>query len=84
MFRHQDAIFRDFINKIYVKSNTHTMCKYFVHSEIIPVNILAPVLFFFILAHPVYNIWIIQEPNTLELWNKLHFGEKKTEIIYHV
>jgi len=39
---------------------------------------------FFILAHPVYKIWITQEPNTLDLWNKLHFEEKKTEIIYNV
>jgi len=31
--------------------------------------------FFFILAHSVYKMWIIQEPNTLELWNKLHFEE---------
>ena len=36
------------------------------------INLLAPD-FFFILAHPVYKMWIIQEPNTLELWNKLHF-----------
>jgi len=34
-------------------------------------------LFFLILAHPVYKMWIIQEPNTLELWNKLHFEEVK-------
>jgi len=40
--------------------------------------------FFFILAHSVYKIWITQEPNTFELWNKLHFEEKKTESIYHV
>ena len=33
--------------------------------------------FFLILAHPVYKMWIIQEQNTLELWNKLHFEEKK-------
>jgi len=33
--------------------------------------------FFLILAHPVYKMWIIQEPNMLELWNKLHFEEKK-------
>jgi len=26
---------------------------------------------------PEYKIWIIQEPNTLELWNKLQFEEKK-------
>jgi len=29
-------------------------------------------------------MWIIQEPNILELWNKLHFEEKRTEsIIIH-
>ena len=43
-------------------------------------NLLALELFFFlILAHPVYKMWILQEPNTLELWNKLHFEEKKKE-----
>ena len=47
-------------------------------------NILAPELFFLILAHPVYKMWIIQEPNKLELWNKLYFKEKKTESINHV
>jgi len=41
-------------------------------------------IIFLILAHPVYKMWITQEPNTLELWNKLHFEEKKTEIIYRV
>jgi len=46
-------------------------------------NLLAPGIIFLILAHPVYKIWIIQEPNTLELWNKLHFEEKK-ESLYHV
>ena len=49
------------------------------------INLLAPELFFLILAHSVYKMWIIQEPNTLGLWNKLHFEEeKKTESIYHV
>jgi len=48
------------------------------------VNLLAPELFFLILAHTVYKMWITQEPNKLELWNKLHFEEKKTESIYHV
>ena len=33
-----------------------------------------------ILAHPVYKMWIIQEPNTLELWNKLHFEGKKRRL----
>ena len=40
--------------------------------------------FFLILEHPVYKMWITQEPNTLELWNKLHFEEEKTESIYYV
>ena len=40
--------------------------------------------YFLILAHPVYKMWIIQEPNTLELWNKLHFEDKKTKSIYYV
>ena len=51
----------------------------------IELKILAPELFFFlILAHSVYKMWMTQESNMLELWNKLHFGEKKTESIYHV
>ena len=40
--------------------------------------------FFLILAHSVNKMWIIQEPNMLELWNKLHFEEKNTESICHV
>ena len=50
------------------------------------VNLLAPELLFFflILEHPVYKMWIKQEPNTLDLWNKLHFEEEKTESIYRV
>ena len=41
-------------------------------------------IIFLILAHPVYKMWIIQEPNKLALWNKLHFEEKKTESVEHV
>ena len=41
-------------------------------------------IFFLILARPVYKMWIKQESNMLELWNKLHFEEKKTQTIYHV
>jgi hypothetical protein len=47
-------------------------------------NLLDPELFFLFLAHSVYKMWIIQEPNTKELWNKLHFEEEKTESTYHV
>jgi len=41
-------------------------------------------IIFLILARPVYKMWIIQEPNVLELWNKLYFEEEKMESIYHV
>jgi len=33
--------------------------------------------YFLNFSTPVYKMWIIQKPNTLELWNKLHFEEKK-------
>jgi len=39
-------------------------------------NLLVPELFFLILAHSVYKMWITQEPNTIELWNKLNFEEE--------
>jgi len=29
-------------------------------------------------------MWVMQEPNKLELWNKLHFEEEKMESIYYV
>ena len=48
------------------------------------IKLLEPELFFKILACSVYKVWIIQEPNTLELWNKLRFEEEKTESIYRV
>ena len=41
------------------------------------INLLAPELFLFNFSTPVYKMWIIQEPNKLELWNKLHFEEEK-------
>jgi len=37
-------------------------------------------IIFLTLAHPVYKMRIIQEPNTLELRNKLHFEEKKRRV----
>ena len=36
--------------------------------------------FFLILAHPVYEMWILKEQNTLKLWNKLHFEEKRRRL----
>ena len=36
--------------------------------------------FFLILARPIYKTWIIQEQNTLELWNKLRFEEKNRRV----
>ena len=40
-----------------------------------------PNYFFLNLAHPVYNMWIIQEPNTLELWNNTFWRGKNGEYI---
>jgi hypothetical protein len=53
-----------------------------VRGSVIKINPLAPelLLFFSILAHPVYKLCIIQEPNKLALWNKLHFEEKKRRL----
>ena len=38
-------------------------------------------IIFLILAHSIYKMWILQEPNMLELWNKLHFEEEKMESV---
>jgi len=52
-------------NLIYL-SNTPTNAH--IYSVGVLLNPLAPELFFFlILAHPLYKILIIQEPNTVEL-----------------
>ena len=40
------------------------------------INLSAPELFFLILAHSVYKMWLIQEPKKLALWNTLHFEEE--------
>jgi hypothetical protein len=64
-----------------MSEQTTTFTLYDINSVFL--NLLATE-FFFILAHPVYKMWIIQEPNTLELWNKLHLEEKRTESIYYV
>jgi len=48
------------------------------------INLWSRNYFFLILAHPVYEMWIIQEQNMLELWNKLHFEEENTESMYQV
>ena len=55
-----------------------------ISSITILINPLEPELYFLISAHPVYKMWIIQEPNKLALWNKLHFEEKKTGSIEYV
>ena len=54
--------------------------KYIPHSSIKELelfNSLTKDLFFLILANPLYKMWIVQEPNKLDLWNKLHFEEEK-------
>jgi hypothetical protein len=47
-------------------------------------NLSAPELFFFILAHPVYKIWIIQEPNTLDHETNCILKREKKESLYRV
>jgi hypothetical protein len=32
------------------------------------------------LAHPVYKMWITQEPKKIALWNKRHFEEEKRRV----
>ena len=40
------------------------------------INLLAPKFYIWILAHPVWKMWITQEPKKVALWNKRHFEEK--------
>jgi len=44
---------------------------------LLDVNPLVPDFFFLILTHPVYKMWITQEPEKVALWNKRNFEEKK-------
>ena len=68
--------------KVYTKNNTVTYIRLL---NLYQLTLWRRIFFFFlILAQPVYKMWIIQEPNKLALWNKLHFEEKKTESIEHV
>ena len=32
----------------------------------------------------IFQMWVIQKPNKVALWNKRHFEEEKVEIIQHV
>ena len=41
-------------------------------------------IFFKILAHSVFKMWILQEPKKIALWNKRHIEEEKTENVQHV
>ena len=69
----------------FTKTNKRKSCCILLITYIVvlrSVNLLAPELFFLILAHSVYEMWIIQEPNKLELWNKLHFKERKKRRVY--
>ena len=47
-------------------------------------NLLATDFLFQILAHPVFKMWVTQEPNKVASWNKRHFEGEKMEIIQHV
>jgi len=67
-----------FVLDCYWLSNTMGWCC--PHS----IKLLDPELFFLVLAHPANKMRIILEQNTIELWNKQHFEEEKTESIHHV
>jgi hypothetical protein len=41
-------------------------------------------IFFKILAHPVFKMWILQEPKKIALWNKGILKRKNTEKVQHV
>ena len=67
-----------YIKKLFIKYFVLSVCESFARAQLV-------LIIFLILAHPVYKMWITQEPNKLKLWNKLHFEEKKkTESIYQV
>ena len=36
-------------------------------------------IFFKNLAHPVFKMWILQEPKKIALWNKRHLEERERE-----
>ena len=72
-----------------VKIGLYSSCQCNIHDTLINCQFSCAILtfwrrnyFFLILAHPVYKMWIIQEPNTLKLWNKLHFEERKKRRVY--
>ena len=73
--------FYTFALLIHIFQSTQLYNKSIRYTDMIRLNLLTPELFFKILAHPAYKMWIIQEPNMLELRNKLHFKEEKTESI---
>jgi len=76
----QDKLIKAAAGKAQCKSSVRYASKLYK----VGVNRLVTELFFLILAHSVYKMWIKQEPNMLELWNKLHFEDKKTDSIYCV
>jgi len=53
-----------------------------LRASLLHINLLAPELFFLILAHTVYKMWITQKPNKLELWYKLHSKERKRRRVH--
>jgi len=48
------------------------------------ISFLVPKLLFFILAHPVYKMWIIQEQNKLELWKNCVLKRKKRKLLFFI
>jgi hypothetical protein len=68
----------------HVSDNMNTFLLVMIFYLFKSINPLAPELFFKFFAHPVFKMWIIQEPNEVELRNKRHFEEKRTEIMQHI
>ena len=68
----------------YVLGHTTSLCGLLVRQNTMfptdhllnPLTFWRQNFFFLILAQPIYKMWIIQEPNTLELWKKLNFEEE--------
>ena len=70
-------VYQLYENYCSIRKILHMTLNFATNIKINIFNLLAPEFFF---SAPVYKMWIIQEPNTLELWNKLHFEEEKWRV----
>jgi len=63
----------DITRSVTVCWSTRVQCVFNNNNPQLLLNLLAQEIFFLILAHPVYKMWIKQEPNMLELFKKKAF-----------